>query len=72
MRAWSHLMHHNVVVNLTSGKAFDGIMWERRGPLLVLRKARMLEAGHDAIEVDGEVVIERDKVEFIQLLGGTT
>jgi hypothetical protein len=58
-----------VVVNLAD-KAFTGILWAKRGPLLILRNAELLEAGRPAQPVDGEVVVERSKVEFTQVLAG--
>jgi hypothetical protein len=57
------------VVNLTD-RAFDGVLWARRGPLLVLRDVQLLEAGRAPQRVDGEVVIERARVEFMQVLAG--
>jgi hypothetical protein len=58
-----------VVINLAD-KAFRGILWAKRGPLLVLRDAELLEAGRAPQAVDGEVIIERTKVEFTQVLAG--
>lgn len=63
------LTRKKVVVNLHSNRAFVGILWARRGPLLVLRNVTMHEPGAPAASVDGEVVIERDQVEFIQVTG---
>ena len=61
------MIRRRVVVNLTTGRAFNGILWAHRGPLLVLRDATMLQAGVAPTEVDGEVVVERTLVEFIQV-----
>lgn len=63
------LERRNVVVNLRSSRAFVGILWARRGPLIVLRNVTMHEPGAPAAPVDGEVVIERDQIEFIQVTG---
>lgn len=58
-----------VVVNLNGGqRAFRGVFWARRGPLIVLRNAVLLESGNSPVNVDGEVVIERSRVEFYQIL----
>jgi hypothetical protein len=59
-------LRKRVVVNLPD-KAFRGVLWAKRGPLLVLRDAELLEAGREAVRVDGEVVIERSRVEFMQV-----
>lgn len=70
MFAWRRTaVRKRVVVNLAD-KAFTGILWAKRGPLLVLRNAELLEAGRPAQPVDGEVVVERSKVEFTQVLAG--
>ncbi|MEV5680973.1 hypothetical protein [Streptomyces sp. NPDC052179] len=66
--AWRRLaVRRRVVVNLAD-KAFSGVLWKQRGPLLVLRDVQLLEAGRAPQPVDGEVVIERTRVEFTQVL----
>lgn len=70
MFAWRRTaVRKRVIVNLAD-KAFRGILWAKRGPLLVLRDAELLEAGRDPQPVDGEIVVERSKVEFTQVLAG--
>ncbi|MCX4801776.1 hypothetical protein OG594_08945 [Streptomyces sp. NBC_01214] len=62
-------LRKRVVVNLTD-KAFAGVLWAKRGPLLVLRDAVLMQHGAADTPMDGEVVIERARVEFIQVAGG--
>lgn len=62
-------IRRRVVVNLAD-KAFSGILWAKRGPLLVLRDVKLLEAGREPQPVDGEVIVERARVEFMQVLTG--
>lgn len=70
MFAWRRTaVRKRVLVNLAD-KAFSGILWAKRGPLLVLRDVQLLEPGRAAQPVDGEVVIERARVEFTQVLAG--
>jgi hypothetical protein len=70
MFAWRRTgVRKRVVVNLAD-KAFAGILWAQRGPLLVLRDAELLEAGREPQKLDGEVVVERSRVEFTQVLAG--
>lgn len=58
----------HVLVNLDDGRAFDGVLYDRRGPLLVLREAQLIEpGGGEPVQVDGEVLIERPRVAFIQV-----
>jgi small nuclear ribonucleoprotein (snRNP)-like protein len=56
-----------VLVNLDDGRAFRGILYHRRGPLLILRDAELIEPGAAPIAVDGEVIVERTRVSFIQV-----
>lgn len=60
------LVRRRVVVNLLTGRAFIGILYRQTGPLLVLRDVTMHEPGAGPADIDGEVVIERHQVEFIQ------
>lgn len=62
------VLHRRCIVNLAD-KAFDAVIYARRGPLLVLRDARMLTPGSSPQPLDGEVVVERCRVEFIQVAG---
>lgn len=58
-----------VIVNLTTdGTAFKGVLWQSRGPWLVLREASMLKEGNPPTPVDGEVVMHREHVAFLQVL----
>jgi hypothetical protein len=56
-----------VLVNLDDGRAFSGILYRRRGPLLTLRQARLIVPGGEPVDVDGEVIIERPRVSWIQV-----
>lgn len=62
-------LRKRVVVN-QADKAFAGVLWAKRGPLLVLRDAVLVQHGAADTPLDGEVVIERSKVDFIQVAGG--
>lgn len=62
------VVHRRVIVNLTTGTAFSGILWDQKGDLLVLRRAELLEAGVSPTPVDGEVLIERARVEYVQAI----
>jgi small nuclear ribonucleoprotein (snRNP)-like protein len=62
-----NVVRHLVIVNMKTGRAFRGILWKQAGSLLVLRNAEMLEPNRPPVPVDGQVVIERTEVEFIQM-----
>jgi small nuclear ribonucleoprotein (snRNP)-like protein len=57
-----------VVANTKTGHAFRGVLWQRRRGYLVLRNAEMLRPGGEAVAMDGELVIERENVDFLQVL----
>lgn len=57
-----------VLVNLRSGRAFRGVLWERKGRWLVLRDAQVMERGVEPVSLDGEVILDRDAIEFVQVL----
>ncbi len=61
-------VRRRVIVNLKSNKAFAGLLWAQRGPLLILKDAQLLEGGREATRVDGEVIVERSNVDFVQVL----
>ncbi len=58
----------SVILNLKSGEALSGALWQSRGPWLTLRRASLLQAGAPATPIDGEVVVSRDNVAFTQVL----
>lgn len=68
MGAFRTVIHRRVVVNLLSGRAIEGVLVRQTGPLLHIKDARVHEPGADPSPVDGEVVIERSQVDFIQAL----
>lgn len=68
MRDWRYLVRKQVIVN-QSEQAFSGILWLQRGQLLILKQAQLLQPGTEPQAMDGEVVIERSTVLFIQIVG---
>lgn len=70
MFAWRRsAVRTRVLLNLKTDKAFRAVLWAKRGPLLVLKDASLLEAGRDPVKLDGEVLVERGNVDFVQVLG---
>lgn len=67
---WRHPAHLKaVIVNLTDSEtAFRGVLWRERGPYLILKQAAALRVSQEATALDGDVVVERDKVLFLQVL----
>jgi small nuclear ribonucleoprotein (snRNP)-like protein len=66
--AWRRLRAKRVVVNLKSGRALDGLLVRRSADLLFLRNATVMEPGAEPARLDGEAVIARADVDFIQAL----
>jgi hypothetical protein len=62
-----------VIVNLRESDGQDatairGVMWSARGPWLTFRDASLLKAGQEPARIDGEVVMHRDVVLFVQVM----
>jgi len=55
-----------VLVNLRDGSAFDGVLWSRTGAYLVLRSAVVIEPGGEPTPVNGDVLVERERVAWVQ------
>jgi hypothetical protein len=53
------------IVNLKSGRSFEAVIWSSRGRYLALRDASLL-TGQMQQKVDGEVVIAKTDIEFVQ------
>jgi hypothetical protein len=69
MRAWTRAAARRRVIVNTSEHAVSGILYKQVGPLLVLRDASLLTPGGPATPISGEVLIERSRVEFVQVVG---
>ena len=62
-------VRHRVIVSTVTGDGFDAILWARRGRWLILRDATLLSEGN-RVPVDGDVILDRANVLFIQAPGG--
>lgn len=60
---------NRVLVSLRSGPSISGILVRARGPLLIVAGASLHEEGAPGpVALDGETVIERGNVAFVQVL----
>jgi hypothetical protein len=57
-----------VIVNCKDGTAMKGVLWQRRADYLVLRNAELLPQRAAPIAIDGEALIFRPDISFIQVL----
>lgn len=60
-----------VLVNLKSGTAFRGVVFQRKGDYLVLKSAEIIQDRSQQAKkqpVDGEVMIFRADIDFIQVV----
>lgn len=62
------LAQRKVLVNLFSGNAVAGVCTHEARHSIILRGATVHEPGADPVPADGEVLIDRANVDFIQLL----
>lgn len=67
-RSWRLVRARRVVVNLQSGQAIQGLLVRQTGPLLFLAEAQLHEGNSSPVPIDGQVVVERPTVDFIQIL----
>jgi len=65
----SYVLCKQAIVNTKTGKAFQGVIWARKGEYLVLRDTELLRGRGERLSVDGEVVVPLSNIEFIQLVG---
>jgi hypothetical protein len=66
--AWRRVRKERVLVALDNGVQVTGILWQQRGRLLVLRNFTLLGPTGQGTPADGELVVERDHVTWIQVL----
>lgn len=61
-------LRDRVVITLKSGTAFSGVLYEADGKSYVLRAAEALGVASNGSNapVDGEVIVARSDVEFVQ------
>lgn len=68
-RAYRSLVTKELIVHLrSSDQSIKGLLWDDRGPLLVLRNASLLTSPGEVLSMDGEIVIERSNIEFLQVV----
>ncbi len=64
----SYPVRRQVIVNTKSDRSFRGILWHKGREFLILRGAEMLRGRDVPLAMDGELVIYRENVDFIQVV----
>jgi small nuclear ribonucleoprotein (snRNP)-like protein len=59
-----------VIVNLKTDKAFKGVLVEEKTNLVILKNVELIEQGTESVNVAGSVLIEKQNIDFIQIIGG--
>jgi hypothetical protein len=67
-RRRTSVLQRNVLVNLISGNAVAGVCTYDGRQALILRGATVHTSDSDPAPADGEIVIDRINVDFIQIL----
>lgn len=60
------VVRRRVLVQLDTGRAVVGTLWSTKAHRVVVRGAELFEPGTEPTRMDGDVVIERSRVEYIQ------
>lgn len=61
-----YLARKKAIVNLKTNVSFRGIIWYTTARYIIMRNAEFL--GDNPKNLDGEVVVERKEVQFIQVI----
>ena len=63
-------LRRRCIVNLRGDDAdsIEGVLWTRRGRWLVLKDARLMHRDDPPVPADGEILIDRDQINFLQVL----
>ncbi|MEM9521569.1 MAG: hypothetical protein AAGA37_19825 [Actinomycetota bacterium] len=64
---WRPVVKQRVMVKLVDGPSISGVCMSRRGPLLVLEDAT-LHADGQQLTADGQTILDRDRVMWIQVI----
>lgn len=62
-------VRRRVVVSLVDDQAITGILWRRHRRFVVLRSAELVAPGREPVRMNGDVVIERDRINWVQITG---
>ena len=62
-----YTIQKRVVINMLGGNAIEGVIVDQRGPLLIVKDAKLHEQTADQpAHIDGEAIIDVSHIDFIQ------
>lgn len=62
-------LRRRCIVNLRDSEdSIEGVLWSRRGRWIIVKDARLVRANGDVTPADGEILIDRGQVQFLQVL----
>lgn len=59
-------IRRQIIVTLKSEQSYRGVLWEADAHAFVLRSAELLNADHTSVVVDGELLVLREDVRYLQ------
>lgn len=60
-------MGREAIWNLDSGTTIRAVLVTEAGPKLILRAASVYEPGREWVAADGEIIIDADTVDYVQV-----
>jgi len=57
------------IINLKTDKAFRGYLLNENKTIVLLKNAELIEPGLEPVYISGEIVIEKNNIDFIQIIG---
>jgi len=61
-------LRRTVVVNTKTDRTFSGVLWSSDSRHLVIKNAEALRPKGERISVDGDLIIDRANVDFMQVI----
>lgn len=59
--------HKRVVISLKTGLTVTGIITRHRRGYCIVRDAQIIEPGGSSAPADGEILVQRDDIDYVQI-----
>ena len=67
MNILGHVVRRRVVITLKSGTTVMGVVTVSKRSFCMVRDASVIERGGQPVRADGEVLLEREHIDYIQI-----